>query len=316
MSWPRYLATRLAGMVLVLLTASVIVYASMYFTPGGPLAFLIGSRTATPQEIAAIKQEYHLNDPLATRYFGWLGDLLHGNLGMSLIYNDQVSSLIGPRLATTALLVFYATVLIVVFGVGSGLLSAVRGGWTARAISAINVLWLATPPFVVGVVLIIVLAVQHSIFPVQGDGSGLVNGLWHLTLPAVSVALASGAYISRITSASVRKELRSEHVETAIGRGLPQLRVIRRHMLRNAAMPIVTVTALTSASLIAATVVVENVFALSGLGSLLVQAILQGDYAVVQAVVLMLVAVFTIVNLLVDLVYIWMDPRISLGGHR
>lgn len=316
MSWPRYLAMRLAAMALVLLVASMIVYGSMYLTPGGPLSFLIGSRSATPQQIAAITQEYHLNDPLATRYFAWLSDLLRGNLGMSLIYRDQVSSLIAPRLATTALLVAYATVLIVVMGVGSGLLSAIRGRWTSGVVSAINVVWLATPAFVVGVLLIIVLAVQHGYFPVQGAGSGLVSRLWHLTLPAISVALASGAYLSRITHASARRELASEHVETAIGRGLPLARVIHRHVVRNAAMPIVTAATLTSASLIAASVVVENVFALPGLGSLLVQSILQDDYAVVQAVVLMIILVFTVINLAIDLTYSWMDPRVSLGGGR
>jgi len=239
---------------------------------------------------------------------------MRGDLGTSLVYRESVSSLVLPRLATTGLLVTYAMVLIVVVGVSTGLISTFRGKRAAGAVNGVNVLFLSTPAFVVGVLLIIVFAVQLGWFPVHGAGGTVPDRLWHLTLPAIAVALASIAYLSRITHAAASKELRSEHVETALGRGIPRRLVISRHVLRNALMPIVTAAGLTAASLIAASVVVENVFALDGVGSLLVRAILQHDYSVVQAVVLLVVAVFTLINLFVDLAYAWIDPRVSLGG--
>ncbi|MSV73777.1 MAG: ABC transporter permease subunit, partial [Actinobacteria bacterium] len=137
---------------------------------------------------------------------------------------------------------------------------------------------------------------------------------WHLTLPAIALAMASAAYLARITRSAMVGELGREHVETAVSRGISQRSIIRRHVLRNASIPIVTVIGLTIGGLVAASVVVENVFALDGLGSLLVRAILQRDFAVVQAVVLLLVIVFVVVNLIVDLLYTVLDPRISLGG--
>ncbi len=310
----KFIASRLAGLLIVLLIASMIVYASLYLTPGGPLSFLIGSRTATPEQVAAIVKEYRLDDPFFIRYFSWLGDVLRGDLGMSLVYREPVSSLVFPRLATTGVLVGYATALIVIAGVSTGLVSTFRGRRAAGTVNVFNVLALSTPAFVVGVLLIILFSVQLGWFPVHGAGDGLLDRLWHLTLPAIAVALASIAYLSRITHAATSKELRSEHVETALGRGIPRRLVVSRHVLRNALMPIVTATGLTAASLIAASVVVENLFALDGVGSLLVRAIMQHDYSVVQAVVLLIVAAFTVINLIVDLAYAWIDPRVSLGG--
>ncbi|MGW0994525.1 ABC transporter permease [Streptomyces sp. NPDC002520] len=313
MNWTLFLTRRLAALVAVLLVASFLVYGLLYLVPGGPMAFLLGSRSGTPEQIAAIRHAYRLDDPFLIRYLGWLGDALHGNFGRSLVYQQDVSALMSTRLATTGLLVTYSAALIVVIGVALGLLGALRPGPVDGVISLVTGVALATPTFVVGALLAIVFALGLGWFPVVGPGDGLADRLYHLTLPAIALSLGSAAFLARITRASVSAELGREHVETARARGFSPGHVIRRHVLRNASIPVVTVTGLTVAGLIAGSVVVENIFALDGLGSLLVRAILQRDFAVVQGVVLVLVAAFVLVNLLVDICCSFIDPRLSAG---
>lgn len=308
----RFLAKRLAGLATVLLVASFSVYGLLYLVPGGPLGVLLGPRTPSPEVVAAIKREWRLDEPFLVRYWLWLTDALGGDLGRSIVYKSEVSSLIGSRIPTTALLVAYAITLIVLGGVLAGTVAALRGGWVDALISGLSSAVLAVPAFVVGVVLVIVFALTLGWFPVFGPGEGFGDRVYHLTLPAITLALGIGGYLARITRTSVGGELRSEHVETARSRGLRESSIVRRHVLRNAAIPVVTVTGVNVAGLIASSVVVENIFALDGLGSLFVRAILQRDFAIVQGVVLVLVTAFVLVNLLVDLCCKALDPRLSL----
>ncbi|MFI6479079.1 ABC transporter permease [Nonomuraea sp. NPDC050663] len=308
----RFLAKRLAGLATVLLVASFSVYGLLYLVPGGPLGVLLGPRTPSPEVVAAVKREWRLDEPFLVRYWLWLTDALGGDLGRSIVYKSEVASLIGSRATTTALLVLYAITLIVLGGVLFGTLAALRGGWVDTLISALSSAVLAVPAFVVGVVLVIVFALTLGWFPVFGPGDGFGDRIHHLTLPAITLALGIGGYLARITRTSVGGELRSEHVETARSRGLREGPIIRRHVLRNAAIPVVTVTGVNVAGLIASSVVVENIFALDGLGSLFVRAILQRDFAIVQGVVLVLVTAFVLVNLLVDLCCKALDPRLPL----
>ncbi|MFD7297392.1 ABC transporter permease [Streptomyces sp. NPDC059897] len=307
----RFVLLRLAGLAAVLLVASFLVYGLLYLVPGGPMAFLLGNRTGTPEQIAAIRAQYHLDDPFLVRYVSWLGDALGGDLGRSLVYRQDVTTLLGTRAATTLWLVAYSSLLIVVGGLAAGTLAALRGGRTDAAVTGVSSVLLATPVFVIGVVLVIVFARGLGWFPVFGAGEGLWGRVHHLTLPAITLAVGSAAYLARITRASVREEMGREHVETARSRGLSESRIVRRHVLRNAAVPVTTVIGLTVAGLLAGAVVVENVFALDGIGSLFVRAIMQRDFAVVQAVVLVLVASFVVVNLVVDLFYSVLDPRMA-----
>ncbi|MER5948608.1 ABC transporter permease [Streptomyces sp. NPDC001904] len=307
----KFVLLRLIGLAAVLLVASFLVYGLLYLVPGGPMSFLLGNRTATPEQIATIRAQYHLDDPFLVRYVRWLGDALGGDLGRSLVYRQDVTALLATRIATTLWLVCYSSVLIVVGGLAAGSLAALRGGRTDALVSGVSSLFLATPVFVVGVVLVIVFARGLGWFPVFGAGEGFGDRLHHLTLPALTLAVGSAAYLARITRASVREEMGREHVDTARSRGLAESRIVRRHVLRNAAVPVTTVVGLTVAGLLAGAVVVENVFALDGIGSLFVRAIMQRDFAVVQAVVLVLVASFVVVNLVVDLLYSVLDPRMA-----
>lgn len=303
-------------MLLVLLVTSFIVFGMMYLAPGSPLAFVLGPRGGTPEQVAAVTAQYHFDDPFFVRYFRWLGDIFQGNLGSSIVYRQDVTALMSGRIGTTAALVSLSAVLIAVVGVGSGMLAALKSRWVDTVISTIAAIGLSTPVFVIGVALISVFAVGLGWFPTFGVGSGGLDTLVHLILPAIALAVASAAYLARITKAAVNEERTREHVQTAMVRGLASSVIVRRHVLRNALIPITTVMGLTVATLIAGAVVVENVFALDGLGSLLVRAILQRDFAVVQAVILVLVVAFVVVNAVVDFLYTVIDPRIALGSRQ
>ncbi|MEE6166522.1 MULTISPECIES: ABC transporter permease [unclassified Mycolicibacterium] len=315
MNIASYALKRLGGLLLVLFVTSFLVFGLLYLAPGSPLSFLLGPRGGTPEQIAAVTAKYHLNQPFIVRYFDWLGDVLHGDFGQSIVYRQNVSDMIGGRVGTTTLLVVISAVIIAVVGISLGTAAALRGGATGTVISTLASIALSTPVFVIGVALITVFAVTLNWFPVFGSGSGGLDTLYHLILPALALSFGSAGYLTRITRASVEEERTREHVQTAVARALPGAIVIRRHILRNAMIPITTVLGLTIASLIAGAVVVENVFAIDGLGSLLVKAILQRDFAVVQAVVLVLVLGFVIVNAIVDVLYTVIDPRIALGRN-
>ena len=311
---PRSLVRRLAGLLLTLAASSFLVFSSLYLAPGDPVATLSGGRTLPPEAVQALRHQYHLDDPFLARYLAWLGDLVRGNPGQSLAFGTGVADLIGSRAATTALLVAMASVLIVGGGVGLGLVAGIRGGLLDRGVLLATVIGQAVPSFVAAIVLIWVFAVQLGWFPAIGAGTGLGDRVRHLILPAIAVALAQFAYVARITRAATRQELRREHVETARARGLAPSQIVRRHVVRNAMVPIVTVSGLTVAGLLTTTVVVERAFNLDGVGSLLVEAVIRKDFAVVQAVSLLLVAAFILVNTLVDVAYGALDPRMRLGG--
>ncbi len=311
-----FLLRRLGGLLLVLLVTSFIVFGMMYLAPGSPLAFVLGPRGGTPEQVAAVTAQYHFDDPFFVRYFRWLGDIFQGNLGRSIVYRQDVTALMSGRIGTTAALVSLSAVLIAVVGVSSGMLAALKSRWVDTVISTIAAIGLSTPVFVIGVALISVFAVGLGWFPTFGVGSGGFDTLVHLILPAIALAVASAAYLARITKAAVNEERTREHVQTAVVRGLASSVIVRRHVLRNALIPITTVMGLTVATLIAGAVVVENVFALDGLGSLLVRAILQRDFSVVQAVILVLVVAFVVVNAVVDFLYTVIDPRIALGSRQ
>ena len=307
----RFIAERIAALVATLLVASFLVFAALYIAPGDPATLLAGTR-AKPEVIEQIRIQNNLDKPLLTRYGMWLKGLLQGDLGRSFIYHQDVSALLAPRAATTVYVVLLSAALILVVGIGLGIIGALRRR-LGVATTVLAVLGMATPVFVAAIVLITIFAVELGWFPVFGSGEGFVDRLRHTLLPAVALALPFLAYLAQITKASVREELGREHVETAKSRGIPGALVIRRHVFRNALLPITTVAGLSVAGLIAASVVVERAFGLGGLGSLLVESAARKDFAVVQAISMILVAAFVIANALVDLANGLLDPRLRPG---
>jgi peptide/nickel transport system permease protein len=309
----RFLLRRFIMLVASLLVASFVIFASLYLAPGNPLAALSGGRSLPPSSVHALEVRYHLDKPFLAQYWYWLTSALHGDLGVSITLRENVSTLIGSRVWTTAGLVLYASLLIVILGIGLGVVSGLRPGvadTTALIVTAISA---AIPSFVAAIVLILLFAVKLGWFPTLGNGTDLLSNIRHFTLPAVALAISSLAIVARVTRASVRAESGREHVQTAISRGIPGRTVLRRHVLRNAAIPITTITGITIASLIAVSAVVETAFGLNGMGAYLVQAAESKDIAVVQGISLVLVAAFVVVNLVVDVAYAVLDPRVTLG---
>ncbi|QUH06264.1 ABC transporter permease [Saccharopolyspora erythraea] len=288
----------------------------MYLAPGDPATVLAGGAdNVSDRTLAAIRAEYHLDQPFLVQYLLWLGDAAGGDLGRSFVYGQDVSSLIASRLGTTLWLALYAAVLTIVVGVLLGALSAVRRGSLDSVVSAGTALLAGTPPFVAAAGLIAVFGVGLEWFPVTGAGDGFLGRLHHLTLPAVSLAVASLATITRITRQSMADILMQDHVRVARTRGIPERRVITRHVLRNAVGPIATMAGMITAGLLAGTVVVESVFGLSGVGSLLVNAINTKDFPVTQAVLLCMVLAYVVTTGVTELVQQLADPRLRRAGN-
>jgi peptide/nickel transport system permease protein len=308
------LLRQLTGLILTVLLSTVVIFGALALAPGSALTFLSGGRILSPQAKAALTAHYHLNDPFWVRYWDWLTGLLRGNLGTSLAYREPVSTVLEPRLVTTLFLVVYSALLIIVVGIVLGIVSARGPRWLDSSITALTTIGLATPAFVAAVGLTLLFAVDLGWFPVFGAGNGFTDRIVHLTLPAAALAIGAVAFVGRITRASVRRELTSEHVDTARSRGLSEFRVLRRHAVRNALIPITTASGLMIASLLSGTAVVETAFGVNGMGSLLVSSVGEKDFAVVQAICLIIVIVFAVINAVVDVLYTVIDPRLRMAA--
>jgi peptide/nickel transport system permease protein len=310
-----FLGKRLAMLVATLLVASFAIYGALYLAPGSPIAALTGGRSVPPEVLAKLEERYHLNEPFLERYWFWLTSALHGDLGESIPLHEKVSTLIGQRIGVTIQLVMLTAAIIIIIGVGLGIIGALGRGSVDGGVLLVSTVSAALPAFAAAVILQFIFGVTLKWFPVLGNGTGALDQLRHLTLPALALAATSVALVTRVTRTAVREELDKEHVQTAVSRGLPWRDVVRRHVLRNAAIPITTVVGITIASLIALAAIVETAFGLNGLGAYLVQAAQNKDFATVQGISLVLVFAFVITNVIIDIAYAILDPRVTLGSR-
>lgn len=305
-----FLARKIGALLLTLVVASILIFLALYLAPGDP-AVLLGGRDANPEVIAALRMQYGLDDPLVVQYANWLGSVLTGDLGRSFIFRTDIMDLIAPRIPITLMLVAYSALLILVIGIGSGIAAALGSRAVDRSVTVTTSLLMGAPTFVVAIVLITVFSVYLSWFPVFGAGEGFWDRVHHLTLPAIAMACAYLAFVSRITRSSVRAEMYSEHVDTARSRGIAPRDYILHHVLRNASSQIFAVSGLTIAGLFASTAIAEHAFGISGIGSLLIEAAARQDMPIVQALSIFMVTAFVIVNMIVDVVNAIIDPRIA-----
>ena len=299
----RYVIRRLMSLVVVLLVTSFLVFASLHLAPGSPETFLLQGRTVSEETIASIREQYHLDEPFLVQYGLWLSGVLRGDFGRSLIFRQDVSELVAARLPVTVSLAAYAAVLILSIGLALGALSALRRGWVDSTVLIGTTVAAATPSFVAAIALMSLLSVRLGWFPVFGVGEGFTDRVVHLTLPAIALALSYLALVGRVTRSAMIDELGREHVETARARGIPERAIVR-------------IAGIVVAGLLTAAVVVESAFALPGIGSLLVQSVNAKDFPVVQAIALIMVTAFVVTNLIVDLLYGMIDPRVQLGEER
>ncbi|MHC6219112.1 ABC transporter permease [Arthrobacter sp. MMS24-S77] len=308
----RFLVRRFLALGGVLIASSMIVFGALYLAPGSPEQFLVQGRTVSPEVLVAIRSQYSLDDPLPVRYWNWLSGVFTGDMGRSLLTQQDVGTLIASRIPTTLSLAAFAAVLIIVCGIGLGIAAGTRGGMAERIVIFASNLGIAVPTFFAALVLMSVFSVGLGWFPVFGAGDGVVDRAWHLTLPALALSLPSIAVVARITRTAIVEESESEHVLIAVARGLPKRIVLWRHTVRNSLLPVTTAVGMQIAGLIAGAFVVEYAFTLDGIGALLVNSVQRKDFAVVQAIALIMVVAFGIVNLVVDLLYAVIDPRVRL----
>jgi peptide/nickel transport system permease protein len=309
----RFLAQRLLAIIPVLLVVAVVVFLILRLTPGDPAAVIAG-QNATADDIARIREQLGLSKPLLQQFVIWGGNVLKGDFGYSFYLNKPVTELIAQRIEPTVSLAAGTMLLAILVSIPLGTLAAWRmGGWLDRGLMAFSVIGFSIPVFVVGYLMIYYFAVKLEWFPVQGYvriAKGLGPWAYQLVLPCLTLCTIYVSLIARVTRASVSEALTEDHVRTARAKGLGEIAVLIRHGLRNAAVPIVTVVGIGVALLIGGVVVTETVFAIPGLGQLTVDAVLNRDFPVIQGVILFFSVAYVLINLLVDVSYLFLDPRI------
>ncbi|GGF70668.1 ABC transporter permease [Azorhizobium oxalatiphilum] len=308
-----YTLRRILAAIPVMGVVALFVFLLLRLTPGDPAAIIAGD-TATPAQLEAIRTSLGLDKPIPVQFATWIGQLAQGDLGTSLISKTPVTTLIGQRLGPTLSLALITMVLSILIAVPMGVLAAWKHGTLIDSlVMALCVLGFSVPVFVIGYLLIQVFAIQLRWFPVQGFSS-IVNGLGpfsqRATLPAFTLASIYVALIARMTRASLLDVLGEDYIRTARAKGVAERKVLFRHALRNCAVPILTVIGTGFALLISGVVVTESVFNIPGLGRLIVDAVLARDYPVIQGLILLTSGIYVLINLLVDLSYSLLDPRI------
>ena len=308
-----YILRRILSTLPVMGIVALFVFSLLYIAPGDPAAVIAGDQ-ASPADVERIRQGLGLDRPFLVQFGTWLWNILHGDLGTSIFTNLPVSAMIAQRIEPTFSLMAITLVLTILVAVPLGVVAAWKAGsWVDRTIMAFAVFAFSLPVFVVGYVLAYVFALQFDWLPVQGY-TPLAAGLWpwlqNLILPALALGTVYIALIARITRASMLEVLQQDYVRTARAKGLGQRNILFVHALKNAAVPIVTVIGIGIALLIGGAVVTESVFAIPGLGRLTIDAILRRDYPVIQGIVLLFSFLYVLVNLMVDVTYTLVDPRI------
>ncbi len=310
-----YILRRLAQLLPVLLLASIGIWGMIYAVPGDPVAVIVGEN-ATPEQVQAVRERLGLDRPVHAQYLAWLGNALQGDLGLSIQNREPVRDLIAQRIPATVQLGLAATVVGLLLGVPVAVISALRpGSWIDRSLSGWSALALGVPTFWLGILLILLFAVQLRWLPaastyvsvLESPGQALAN----LLLPALTLGVYVSGIFARFLRASLLGELRADYVRTARSKGLRERDVVGSHVMRNALLPFVTIVGLMMANFIGGTVVTESVFTYPGLGRLLIQAIGTRDYPLIQGCILFILVVFVLINLLVDVLYAYIDPRIN-----
>jgi peptide/nickel transport system permease protein len=308
-----YILKRLIGMLVVLAIVMIVVFLLVRVAPGDPAAVMLGS-DATPEDIARLRDQLGLNDSLPHQFLTFAAEVLRGDLGNSIFLGRPVLSAIAERAEPTLLLTLLSLLIACVIALPAGVVAAYRrGGLIDQLVSGIAMLLASIPNFWLGLLLIQLFAVGFGILPVSGyglPGAGLSERLSHLVLPALTLGIVSSALIMRFTRASMLDVLSEDYVRTARAKGVSECRVVLRHALKNALIPILTVIGMTAAILVAGSVVIETVFGLPGVGNLVVNAVIRRDYPVIQGALLIVAALYVIINFMIDMLYLLIDPRV------
>ncbi len=309
-----YILRRLLALLPVLLIVATVGFFLIYLTPGDPAAVMLGP-DATQDDLQNLRTIMGLDRPLLVQLFLWYGRTLRGDLGDSIFLHRPVLQAIIERLEPTVLLTLMALTVAVAIGLPAGVAAAVRrNSWVDQASMGVALLGVSVPGFWLGLNLILVFSVYLGLFPVAGYvpvGESLAGAIRSLVLPAVTLGFGGSAFIARMTRSSMLEVLGQDYIRTAWAKGNQERRVIARHALRNAMIPTVTVIGLALGGLLAGAIVTETVFALPGVGRLVISSVQRRDYPVIQGVLMFIASIYVLVNLLIDLLYVYLDPRVK-----
>lgn len=310
----NYIVQRLVGMAAVMFIVVTVVFVIVRVTPGDPAAVMLGP-DATPADIQALRDRLGLNQPILVQYVLFLGQLLQGDLGQSIFLDKPVLAALAERAEPTLFLTLFAVLIAASIAVPIGILAAYRRGSAFdQIVATLAMLSASIPSFWLGLLAQQMIAVKLGLLPVAGygpPGAGFLERVQHLVLPAVVLGVVSSALILRFTRASMLDVLHDDYVRTARAKGLGEFQVVMKHAFKNALIPIITVLGLTVAMLISGAVVTENVFNLPGIGNLVVSAVLRRDYPVIQGALLVVAGLYVLINFLIDMLYLLVDPRVQ-----
>jgi peptide/nickel transport system permease protein len=311
-----YVLKRLLGAIPTLVIASLLVFTFIHLIPGDPASVMLGDM-ADADEIAALRTELGLDRPIWEQYLIWVSKVLQGDLGTSIYFQEPVLSVIGEGAETSAFLALFTMILVITIGIPAGIVAATfHGTHVDQTLSGLTMLFASIPTFWLGLYLIFTVAVSLDLLPTSGFPSviesGDISNLRYLILPAITLSAPNSALVIRLVRAGMLDVMREDYVRTARAKGIAEHAVILRHVFRNALIGVVATLGFTFVGLVSEAVVTETVFALPGIGRLVVQSILRRDYPVIQGIILVIIVFYIVVNLVVDIVTTYLDPRVKL----
>jgi peptide/nickel transport system permease protein len=312
-----YILRRLILLIPVLLIVGIVVFALVHLTPGDPAAVMAGD-SATPEQVNQLRDQLGLNDPLPVQFYDWFTGVLRFNFGDSIFLGMPVSHALWQRAQPTGLLTLYALIIQIVIGVPAGVIAAVRrNSWLDRVLMVVSISGAAIPTFFLGILLILLFAVRFRFLPSGGYTSITDNPIQHfkgMIMPSFALGFSAAGLLARLVRSSMLDVMKEDYIRTAQAKGVPDRGVIIRHALRNALIPAITIIGYSLGALLGGAVVTETVFTIPGMGRLVVQSIDRRDFPVIQGAVMLIAGFYVLVNLLVDVLYVYIDPRIRYGG--
>ncbi len=309
----KYILKRTLQMLFTIAVVSVLIFSVVRITPTDPITSITRGKPASEETIAALKKEYNLDQSMPVQYINWVSDMFHGDFGKSYQYREPVASIIAVRMMTTLQLMLQSAVLIVFIAIPFGMLSASKmNSLLDQTATVTSLVLVSSPSFFTGILLMLLFTMVWPVFPTFGTGTDFISNIRYLALPSIALAAVHMALIMRITRSNMVEQLSANYIQTATAKGLSRPEVVYKHALKNAAIPILTVTSLELSGLLGGSVMVEKVFSLNGIGSLLADSINKSDYPVIQSLTLLMVIIFLLCNLIVDILYAVLDPRIRL----
>lgn len=312
----RYILKRFVSLILVLFVVSVMIFALVHLTPGDPARIMLGEK-ASEAEVAQQRELMGLNDPIVIQYFNWVGGLFVGDFGESYFIAEPMTQIIGEHLSATISITVFSLIIAIIVAIPLGIIAAKKRATVIdQSITVFSLLGISTPGFLVAMLLMMLFSVQLGILPVAGyvpiSQGGLFEHLKYLLMPCVAMGFVQAAFITRMTRASMLDVLYMDYIKMARAKGVREKKILRKHALRNALPPIITIIGQSLIGLLAGAIILENLFNIPGLGKLMMNSVMRRDYEVVQAIVLMISMLNVIVTFVVDLLYALVDPRVKM----